>query len=106
MKIALISDGIYPYVIGGMQKHSASLGVELVKLGYSVDLYHFVLKGNSIPTTDEVNRFHFNSTRVLIKHTVYIFQLQYVSQVIIYGIHIDTLNRYLKSLKTIMLLMI
>ena len=62
MKIALISDGIYPYVIGGMQKHSASLGVELVKLGYSVDLYHFVLKGNSIPTTDEVNRFHFNST--------------------------------------------
>lgn len=63
MKIALISDGIYPYVIGGMQKHSASLGVELVKLGYSVDLYHFVLKGNSIPTTDEVNRFHFNSTK-------------------------------------------
>ena len=62
MKIALISDGIYPYVIGGMQKHSSSIGVELVKLGHSVDLYHFVLKGNSIPTTDEVNRFHFNST--------------------------------------------
>jgi glycosyltransferase involved in cell wall biosynthesis len=62
VKIALISDGIYPYVIGGMQKHSSSIGVELVKLGYSVDLYHFVLKGNSIPTTDEVNRFHFNST--------------------------------------------
>lgn len=63
MKIALISDGIYPYVIGGMQKHSSSIGVELVKLGHSVDLYHFVLKGNSIPTTDEVNRFHFNSTK-------------------------------------------
>ena len=63
MKIALISDGIYPYVIGGMQKHSSSIGVELVKLGYSVDLYHFVLKGSSIPTTDEVNRFHFNSTK-------------------------------------------
>ena len=62
MKIALISDGIYPYVIGGMQKHSSSIGVELVKLGYSVDLCHFVLKGSSIPTTDEVNRFHFNST--------------------------------------------
>ena len=61
MKIALISDGIYPYVIGGMQKHSSSIGVELVKLGYSVDLYHFVLNGNSIPTSDEVNRFHFNS---------------------------------------------
>ena len=63
MKILLLSDGIYPYVIGGMQKHSSSIGVELVKLGHSVDLYHFVLKGNSIPTTDEVNRFHFNSTK-------------------------------------------
>ena len=63
MKILLLSDGIYPYVIGGMQKHSSSIGVELVKLGYSVDLYHFVLKGNTIPTTDEVNRFHFNSTK-------------------------------------------
>jgi glycosyltransferase involved in cell wall biosynthesis len=63
VKILLLSDGIYPYVIGGMQKHSSSIGVELVKLGHSVDLYHFVLKGNSIPTTDEVNRFHFNSTK-------------------------------------------
>ena len=63
MKIALISDGIYPYVMGGMQKHSSSIGVELVKLGHSVDLYHFIPKGNSIPTTDEVNRFHFNSTK-------------------------------------------
>ena len=61
MKIALISDGIYPYVIGGMQKHSASLGVELVKLGFSVDLYHCVPKGDSIPLIQEVNLFHFQS---------------------------------------------
>ena len=63
MKIALISDGIYPYIIGGMQQHSASVGFELVKLGFSVDLYHFVHKNNSIPSTDEVNKFHFNSTK-------------------------------------------
>ena len=63
MKIALITDGIFPYVIGGMQKHSASLGVELVKLGLSVDLYHFVLKDNTVPTTEEVNKFHFNSKK-------------------------------------------
>lgn len=63
MKIALISDGIYPYVIGGMQKHSASIGVELVKLGFSVDLYHFVYKTSSIPTIEDVNKFHFNSTK-------------------------------------------
>tara|TARA_B110001450_G_scaffold212052_1_gene203885 strand:- start:12 stop:1166 length:1155 start_codon:yes stop_codon:yes gene_type:complete len=63
MKIALISDGVFPYVIGGMQKHSASLGVELVKLGFSVDLYHCVLKGNSIPSSKEVNLFHFKSKK-------------------------------------------
>ena len=63
MKIALISDGIYPYVIGGMQKHSASIGVELVKLGFSVDLYHFVIKGSSIPSSKEVNFFHFKSKK-------------------------------------------
>jgi glycosyltransferase involved in cell wall biosynthesis len=63
MKIALISDGIYPYVIGGMQKHSASIGIELVKLGFSVDLYHFVYKSNSIPTIEDVNKFHFDSTK-------------------------------------------
>jgi glycosyltransferase involved in cell wall biosynthesis len=63
MKIALISDGIFPYVIGGMQKHSASLGVELVKLGYSVDLFHCVPKANSIPSSQEVNLFHFKSNK-------------------------------------------
>ena len=40
MKISLITDGIYPYVIGGMQRHSFYLAKYLAKNGVKVDLYH------------------------------------------------------------------
>jgi len=40
MRIALVTDGIFPYVIGGMQKHSYYLCKYLIKLGIEVDLYH------------------------------------------------------------------
>jgi glycosyltransferase involved in cell wall biosynthesis len=41
MKIALFTDGIYPYVIGGMQKHSYYLAKYFASEGIQVDLYHF-----------------------------------------------------------------
>jgi glycosyltransferase involved in cell wall biosynthesis len=41
MRIALLTDGIYPYVIGGMQKHSFYLARNFARLGIAVDLYHF-----------------------------------------------------------------
>lgn len=40
MKIALLTDGIYPYVIGGMQKHSFLLAKYLARNKVDVDLYH------------------------------------------------------------------
>ncbi|MDP2385468.1 MAG: glycosyltransferase family 4 protein [Bacteroidota bacterium] len=40
MKISLLTDGIFPYVIGGMQKHSFYLVKYLAKRGVYVDLYH------------------------------------------------------------------
>lgn len=40
MKIALLTDGIFPYVIGGMQKHSYYLAKYLAAAGHHVDLYH------------------------------------------------------------------
>jgi glycosyltransferase involved in cell wall biosynthesis len=40
-KIALITDGIWPYVIGGMQKHSYYLCKYFAKNGIHVDLFHF-----------------------------------------------------------------
>ena len=41
MRIALVTDGIWPYVLGGMQKHSYYLCKYLLQQGVQVDLYHF-----------------------------------------------------------------
>ena len=40
MRIALLTDGIWPYRIGGMQKHSYYLVKYFVQQGIYVDLYH------------------------------------------------------------------
>lgn len=40
MRVALLTDGIYPHVIGGMQKHSFYLASYLAKNEIQVDLYH------------------------------------------------------------------
>jgi glycosyltransferase involved in cell wall biosynthesis len=40
MKVALITDGIFPYVLGGMQKHSYFVAKYLAKNGVYVDIYH------------------------------------------------------------------
>ncbi|MCB9299009.1 MAG: glycosyltransferase family 4 protein [Lewinellaceae bacterium] len=45
MRIALLTDGLFPYKIGGMQKHSLFLAAHLAKLGGEVDLY-FIVDGN------------------------------------------------------------
>ena len=40
MRIALLTDGIFPYVVGGMQKHSYYLCKFLAQRGVEIDLYH------------------------------------------------------------------
>lgn len=40
MKISLLTDGVFPYVIGGMQKHSFYLAKYFAKRGVHIDLYH------------------------------------------------------------------
>lgn len=46
IKIALLTDGIYPYVMGGMQKHSYYLAKYLAQQKIYVDLYHYIPKEN------------------------------------------------------------
>ena len=41
MRVALLTDGIWPYVLGGMQKHSYYLCKYLAQQGVQVDVYHF-----------------------------------------------------------------
>ena len=59
MKIAFLADGIHPFVIGGMQKHSIDLARQLVMNGNEVDLFHFVIKGEDLPSEKEVNKLTF-----------------------------------------------
>ncbi|MBA2612458.1 MAG: glycosyltransferase family 4 protein [Bacteroidetes bacterium] len=49
MKIALITDGIWPYVLGGMQKHSYYLCKYLAQKKVQVHLYHFNQSTYDIP---------------------------------------------------------
>ena len=54
MRIALLTDGIYPYVLGGMQKHSYYLAKYLARNKVHVDLYH---TGNSDADTSVLRGF-------------------------------------------------
>jgi glycosyltransferase involved in cell wall biosynthesis len=56
MRIALLTDGISPYVIGGMQRHSFHLARHLLALGVELTLLHCVADGEEIPAKEEVER--------------------------------------------------
>lgn len=52
MHIAILTDGIYPYVVGGMQKHSADLVRYLLRRGHKIDLYHTKGSNGNAATLD------------------------------------------------------
>ncbi len=55
MNILLLTDGITPFVTGGMQRHSANLAKHLTLQGAKVTLVHCVDFGDSLPTDNDVN---------------------------------------------------
>ena len=67
MKILLLTDGITPYVLGGMQKHSANLAKYLTLAGVEVTLVHCVAQEKEIPSDDEVNSILFSGEQKLNK---------------------------------------
>ena len=56
MKLALLTDGVYPFVIGGMQKHSYYLARFLAGRGVDVTLVHCVPYGKKLPSEKEVRK--------------------------------------------------
>ena len=56
MKICLLTDGITPYVTGGMQRHSFNLCNELLKSGNEVTLVHCVYGKATLPKKEEVKK--------------------------------------------------
>lgn len=54
MKLLLITDGVSPFVIGGMQKHSANIARFMSARGHEVTLVHCLPHGSKLPSEEEV----------------------------------------------------
>lgn len=54
MKLLLITDGVSPFVIGGMQKHSANIARFMAARGHEITLVHCVPNGAVLPSEEEV----------------------------------------------------
>ncbi len=55
MRLLLLTDGIMPFTVGGMQKHSQLLALNLAKLGHSITLVHCIYGGKPLPTPTEIS---------------------------------------------------
>lgn len=66
MKICLLTDGITPYVTGGMQRHSFNLCNELLKHGNEVTLVHCVYGKSELPKKEEVKKLFENSKHLTV----------------------------------------
>lgn len=80
MKIAYVYDGVYPYVIGGVEKRNWELAVRLVRRGHEVTLFGMKFwKGDDILVTPEGVRLYgicppkkqFTEGRRSIKQAIY-----------------------------------
>jgi glycosyltransferase involved in cell wall biosynthesis len=55
MKLAILADGVYPFVVGGMQRHSSNVVKYLAARGHEITLVHAVdNKNKELPSEDEV----------------------------------------------------
>jgi len=54
MNILIITDGITPFVIGGMQKHSYNLARNLALQGHRITLFHCVTGNNKLPEREDL----------------------------------------------------
>ncbi len=54
MRWLILTDGISPFEIGGMQKHSYNLTKQLLFNGETVTLYHCITRSKKLPTSEEV----------------------------------------------------
>jgi glycosyltransferase involved in cell wall biosynthesis len=76
MKIALLTDGITPFVTGGMQRHSFNLANHFLKAGHEVTLVHCVYGAARIPKKEEVKALFENPSNL----TVHTFRFPSIGQ--------------------------
>jgi glycosyltransferase involved in cell wall biosynthesis len=54
MNILITTDGITPFVIGGMQRHSYNLARQLALQGHRITLFHCVTGNNKLPEREDL----------------------------------------------------
>lgn len=72
MHILLLTDGISPFVTGGMQRHSANLAKHFTLQGVKVTLVHCLPFGAKLPNDNEVNKELFADENIQL-HKIYTF---------------------------------
>ena len=92
MKILLITDGIMPFILGGMQKHSTYLAKYLSIQGCNVTLVHCVGENDDIPSDKIINHSIFNDGKSLDN----IISLKFPSSIKFPGHYIYNSYRYSK----------
>lgn len=70
MHIAVLTDGITPFVTGGMQRHSFHLVKNLLKKGIRVTLVHCIFDDNSFPRKEDVYELLEATPDQLVVHTL------------------------------------
>jgi glycosyltransferase involved in cell wall biosynthesis len=53
-RLLVLTDGIYPFVVGGMQRHSSYLVKHLSARGWHITLVHAVAASSKLPSAEEV----------------------------------------------------
>ena len=70
MHLAILTDGITPFVTGGMQRHSANLVKYLLKEGVKITLDHCIVGDDSFPPKTEIYEQMKSDSRQLEIHTL------------------------------------
>lgn len=107
MKCLLLTDGIFPYVVGGMQKHSYYLAKYLAKEGVQITLAHCIYDhSKKLPSNKEVNKALFENEAYSISSTCFYFPKQkikfpghyiyssYQYSCVLYDIFKDQMNEF------------
>lgn len=70
MHIAVITDGITPFVTGGMQRHSFHLVKNLLRIGVKITLVHCVYGDDSFPSRERIYSLFNSDSESLKVHTL------------------------------------
>ena len=93
MKIALLTDGIMPFVTGGMQKHSLYLAKYLSQFDCKITLFHCIYEGEK-PSDSKINGVLFGDGRKLHK----IITLKFPKSIRFPGHYLFNSYRYSKKI--------